>query len=148
MVKAFLALILGLVLQVAAVRADQCDAAQNQMQMTECAGLAFEKSDAELNSVYGELSGAYKKLDVATAKDFPKLELTGPALVTAQKSWIAFRDAECNLAGVGTQGGSIQSMIIIQCREQMTLERIKQLRQKLSCEEGDMSCVQLGDGAD
>jgi uncharacterized protein YecT (DUF1311 family) len=147
MVKAFFALMLGLVLLGPVARADQCDNATSQVESTDCADLAFNKADAELNSIYGELSAAYKKLDVVTKKEQPDYDLARPALVSAQKNWIAFRDAECDLEGLGPQGGTARPMVIAQCLERLTLDRIKQLRARLKCDDGNMGCLQLGDGA-
>jgi uncharacterized protein YecT (DUF1311 family) len=148
MVKAFLSLMLALVLSGSVARADQCDAATSQVESTDCANLDFRKADAELNSVYGELAAAYKKLDVVTKKDEPDYDLAKPALVAAQKSWVNFRDNECELEGLGPQGGTARPMVIAQCLERLTLDRTKQLRARLKCDEGNMGCLQLGDGAD
>jgi uncharacterized protein YecT (DUF1311 family) len=121
-----------------AALADGCDSAQTQTDMTNCAHLAYKKADAELNSAYRDLATAYKKID----------EFALPALTKTQRAWISLRDAECELEGLGTQGGSIQPMIIAQCLERLTLERITWVRRKLSCEEGDLTCLQLGNEAD
>lgn len=85
--------------------------------------------NAELNKLYKEISNRLKD-DADTLK----------ALRNAQRAWISFRDAECDFAAINTQGGSIHSMLITTCRNELTQARIKNFNTYLSCEEGDMSC--------
>jgi uncharacterized protein YecT (DUF1311 family) len=113
--------------------ADQCDTAQAQTEMNLCADLQFKKADAELNDAYRDLFAGYKKLD----KDLAS------ALTKSQRAWIAHRDADCSLESLATQGGSAQPMIFSMCLERITLDRVKWLRGRLSCEEGDLSCVRV-----
>lgn len=128
--------------------ADACDNATTQSHMNQCARLGFEQADSELNDTYKEVMAGYKALDARMKANNPKAEIAAPALVAAQRAWITLRDTECHLEGLGSQGGSIRPMIINQCLDRLTRERVTWLRKKLTCEEGDMACVQLGDGAD
>jgi uncharacterized protein YecT (DUF1311 family) len=116
-----------------AVLADACDTAKSQTEMSMCADLQYKKADAELNDAYRDLFAGYKKRD----KDLAS------ALTRSQRAWIAHRDADCALESMTTQGGSAQPMIINMCLERITLERVKWLRGRLSCEEGDLSCVRV-----
>jgi uncharacterized protein YecT (DUF1311 family) len=116
-----------------AVWADACDTAKSQTEMSMCADLQYKKADAELNDAYRDLFAGYKKQD----KDLAS------ALTRSQRAWIAHRDADCALESMTTQGGSAQPMIINMCLERITLERVKWLRGRLSCEEGDLSCVRV-----
>jgi uncharacterized protein YecT (DUF1311 family) len=113
--------------------ADQCDTATAQSEMNSCADLQFKKADAELNDAYRDLSAGYKKLNKELAS----------ALTRSQRAWIAHRDADCQLEGTAAQGGSAQPMIFSMCLERITLDRVKWLRGRLSCEEGDLSCVRV-----
>jgi uncharacterized protein YecT (DUF1311 family) len=116
-----------------AVLADACDTAKSQTEMSMCADLQYKKADAELNDAYRDLFAGYKKRD----KDLAS------ALTRSQRAWIAHRDADCALESMTTQGGSAQPMIINMCLERITLERVKWLRGRLSCEEGDLSCTRV-----
>jgi uncharacterized protein YecT (DUF1311 family) len=116
-----------------AVLADACDTAKSQTEMNMCAGLQYRKADAELNDAYRDLFAGYKKQN----KDLAS------ALTRSQRAWIAHRDADCQLEGTAAQGGSAQPMIFSMCLERITLERVKWLRGRLSCEEGDLSCVRM-----
>jgi uncharacterized protein YecT (DUF1311 family) len=112
-----------------AAAVDKCADAQDQATMNQCADKAYKASDAKLNKVYKQITGRLKD-DHDTAK----------LLVTAQKAWIAFRDAECGFASAGVAGGRIQPMVRAQCLDGVTQDRIKSLNTYLNCEEGDMSC--------
>jgi hypothetical protein len=61
-------------------------------------------------------------------------------LKKAQLAWIALRDADCAFVGSGTEGGSVQPMIINQCMTEKTVEREAYLASMMQCEEGDLSC--------
>ena len=65
---------------------------------------------------------------------------TRKALVGAQKAWLAFRDAECDFEAAGARGGSIQPMIVAQCRTRLTEARSGALRGFLTYAEGDAGC--------
>mgnify|MGYP001079305217 FL=1 len=113
----------------AAMANESCTNASDQATMNACADKAFKTSDAELNKLYKEIRGRLRD-DADTAK----------LLVSAQKAWIAYRDAECVFTSAASADGSIHSMIVSQCREGITRKRIVDFKSYLSCEEGDMSC--------
>lgn len=114
---------------VPAAWADDCDNASDQATMNECAGKSFKASDTELNTLY-------KQIEARLKDDQDKAKL----LVAAQKAWIAFRDAECDFSAAGVAGGSVYPMIVLQCRDGLTQNRVKDFKTYLSCEEGDLSC--------
>lgn len=116
-------------LQVGAAAADKCDNPVDQATMNECAGKAFEKSDAELNRLYKRIEA--RLADEPDAKGL---------LVKAQRAWIAFRDAECGFSSSAVAEGSIHPMMVSMCRDRLTRDRIKDFETYLSCEEGDLSC--------
>lgn len=109
-----------------------CSSLQTQTDMTICAVDQYNKADAELNTAYKEIMRRLK-----SEPDTAKL------LVTAEKAWMAFRDAECEFANTGTVGGSIHPMMVAQCREAITRKRVDDLKVYLDCEEGDLSCPLL-----
>lgn len=118
------------VMPVSAANADDCDNAQGgQAGLNECYANVFKKSDAELNKLYKEIEGRLK-----SNPDTTKL------LITSQRAWVAFRDAECNFQSGGVSGGSAAPMIYSMCLDGLTQSRIEDFKGYLSCEEGDMSC--------
>ena len=76
--------------------AEACDPNGSQADLTECYGNAYKASDAELNALYKQIEGRLKD-DEATTK----------LLVTAQRAWLAFRDAECDFSTSAASGGTI-----------------------------------------
>ena len=100
--------------------------------MTKCAVDELAKADKHLNS-------NYKEIEKRLADDDEALKL----LITSQRAWVKFRDAECNFSTSATVGGSIHPMMIASCRTQLTEVRNKQFTEYLNCPEGDLSCPVL-----
>lgn len=90
---------------------------------------SFKAADTELNSLYKEIENRLKD-NQDTAKAF----------VAAQRTWIAFRDAECKFAASGVQGGSVYPTIYSNCLAQVTQARVDDFKGFLKCQEGDLSC--------
>ncbi|MBL5884116.1 lysozyme inhibitor LprI family protein [Lelliottia aquatilis] len=111
----------------ASALADECASASTQTDLNTCTAQQYQSADKKLNQTY---QAAMKR---AAA---PQKEL----LKKAQQAWIALRDADCAFAGSGSEGGSVQPMIINQCMTEKTAEREAYLASLMQCEEGDLSC--------
>jgi uncharacterized protein YecT (DUF1311 family) len=110
--------LLAALLGVAYVAGQQSAIAQSQLEMDEQSNVAFLKADKQLNAIYKKIVGAP---DLAP--------ITKKKLIASEKCWIDFREGEANYeASVGGEGGSIYPMLYNGAREQLTLERIKQLK--------------------
>lgn len=109
--------------------ADDCDNATTQGDMNACAGRQYQAADKALNSVYQQITQRLKA-DADTQK----------LLVGAQRSWVTFRDAECEFAASGVSGGSVYPLIHLNCLTAQTTSRTQALKQYLKCQEGDMGC--------
>lgn len=108
--------------------ADACDnAGGGQAGLNECYGKVFKKADAELNK-------RYKEIESRLADDAD----TKKQLITAQRAWVAYRDAECGFRASG--GGSVAPMTYLICQTDLTHSRIQDFRNFLNCEEGDLTC--------
>lgn len=110
-------------------QADECDSANTQSDMNQCAGKQFKAADQELNKLYQQIN--------QRLKDQPESK---KQLVIAQRAWVAFRDAECNFASSGVEGGSVYPLIYNNCITDLTKARVKTFKTYLKCEEGDLSC--------
>lgn len=106
-----------------------CANASDQATMNQCAGQDFKAADKELNAVYQQITGRLKD-----NPDGKKL------LVSAQRAWLGFRDAECKFSSSGVTGGSVYPWVYSSCLTGVTKVRVEALKQYLKCEEGDMSC--------
>jgi uncharacterized protein YecT (DUF1311 family) len=102
---------------------------QTQPGLNSCAEANYEKADVALNRAYKEIIRRLKD-DAATAK----------LLVTAQKAWIAYRDAECAFSASANAGGTIYPMVMAICLEAVTKERTRALGVFLKCGDGDTGC--------
>ena len=106
-----------------------CANANDQATMNQCAEQDFKAADKELNTVYLQITGRLKD-----NPDGKKL------LVSAQRAWLGFRDAECKFSSSGVTGGSVYPWVYSSCLTGVTKVRVEALKQYLKCEEGDMSC--------
>jgi uncharacterized protein YecT (DUF1311 family) len=102
---------------------------QTQSDLNMCADQALRTVDAALNASYKAILGRLKQNDGTRNK-----------LVAAERAWLGFRDAECAFVAAGVQGGSIEPMIELNCRANLTKRRQKDLDGYLSCQEGDLTC--------
>ena len=115
------------ILLAAGVSSGQPAVAQSQMELNEEASKAFSKADNDLNRVYGALA---EKVSPAGKE----------VLRRAQRTWLAFRDQECEFETLGSEGGSIHGMMVLQCQTRLTETRTTDLRAQVTCSEGDLSC--------
>jgi uncharacterized protein YecT (DUF1311 family) len=102
-----------------------CDNAMDQNTMTRCAGMDFEKADAELNKVWKQAKGAAEDADAGYSSD---MKGEAEALLKAQRGWIAYRDGQCELAGFEARGGSMEPMLVNGCLAEMTKARTRELQ--------------------
>jgi uncharacterized protein YecT (DUF1311 family) len=118
---------LGLGIVVAAGEKLNCTNPDTTYEINMCAGRDFTAADGALNTLYKQLMAKY---DTGNKK----------LLLAAQRSWLKFRDDECDYETALTIGGTIHSTMVTNCDTELTLERIKRLKAQATCEEGDMSC--------
>jgi uncharacterized protein YecT (DUF1311 family) len=104
-----------------------CKNPVDQTSMNICAGKALKASDKQLNDKYHALYQASS----ATGK---------LKLQTAQRAWIAYRDAQCTFNTMGSVGGSMHALAYSSCADMLTQAQTKVLDQQLNCDDGDMSC--------
>ncbi|BAY91505.1 hypothetical protein FDUTEX481_01603 [Tolypothrix sp. PCC 7601] len=96
-----------------------CNNAQTQAEINQCAQISYQNADKKLNQVYQKL--------VPTLSSSSKRKL-----ITAQQAWIKFRDASCEFERSQYEGGTIAPTIYFGCLEQTTLQRTQQLQEYLN----------------
>ena len=94
-----------------------CDGMMNQVELNECSFVAWEQADAELNDAYAAAMRVVEGYGGTVADH----------LRTAQRAWIAFRDADCATEAAFWGGGTGQPMILYGCLETITLQRTDDL---------------------
>ena len=110
-----------------AMAAPSCGDQPTQTGMNQCADAQYRVADKALNATYGKLLA----------------KLTPPgrsALQTAQRAWLAYRDAQCAFETLGTAGGSVHPFVLSACLEEMTVAQTGRLAAQANCTEGDLSC--------
>jgi len=105
--------------------APDCANQIDQNTMTRCAGIDFDKADAELNRIW---PGLKKDAQDADAEAFEGMGGYLDALLASQRAWLAYRDAECALQGFEARGGSMEPMLVNACLAEKTTARIKELQ--------------------
>ena len=95
-----------------AAHAEAPKCATTQADMNRCASATFADEDAELNRRYRQA--------LKDARDDEARSL----LRTAQRAWVAFRDAECRRQGDSGRGGSIRPLLEAGCATRMTRQRL------------------------
>jgi uncharacterized protein YecT (DUF1311 family) len=124
-----LAMLLGFSSLASAEDAPNCLDPQDQSSMTQCAGLDFEKADAELNTAWVQIKSDAVTSDTEEGSGKHDYE---NALLASQRAWIKFRDEECFWQGFAAHGGSMEPMLVNMCAAKLTRERIKQLQTGVS----------------
>ena len=94
--------------------------AQTQAAMNVQARAEFERADAELNKTYEAL---LTKVPDAEGKE---------KLRQSQRAWLAFRDSEAAFAAAQARGGSIAPTMRYETMTELTQQRIKQLKTRLT----------------
>ncbi len=93
-----------------------CANADTTSDMIECADKDYRIADQALNRAYG----AFKKTVDAAGNEL---------LLNAQRAWLKFRDANCNLAADQARGGTMAPLLQIGCMTGMTKDRTKELNE-------------------
>jgi uncharacterized protein YecT (DUF1311 family) len=96
--------------------AADCTAPRTQSQMTACALHTYAQTDAALNAAW------------KSAMFFADAIGQGGPLLEAQRAWLHYRDAACEVHASPYQGGSLQPMIRADCLSDLTAARTRMLR--------------------
>jgi uncharacterized protein YecT (DUF1311 family) len=92
----------------------------------ECGSTAFESVDAALNATYKAIIARLAGPDDAE---------TLSRLKAAQRAWLPFRDAQCELEAAESLGGTNEGVIFNSCTYEQTRERVKALRRQFESNE-------------
>jgi uncharacterized protein YecT (DUF1311 family) len=99
--------------------AADCTDPQTQRDMTNCAAQEFTYADQDLNDTY--------QIAINDWLGGRQTE-NGHALLTAQRAWLAYRDAQCTAEAAMFQGGSMQPMVFHLCLTNLTRARTETIR--------------------
>ncbi|TWD54224.1 uncharacterized protein YecT (DUF1311 family) [Agrobacterium vitis] len=102
-----------------------CGNAQTQTEMNECASADFDRADRALNAQWKLTRAVMQETDANLEDDQKGAE---KALLNAQRAWIAYRDGQCEAEGFSVRGGTMESMIVADCKARLTDARTKELK--------------------
>lgn len=100
--------------------------ANSNMAMKLCANEAFVAADKVLNSVYKKI---VTNLKTPTSDQYnnDQNKESLKRLITAEKAWITFRDANCDLQAAQDLGGTMETLTILDCSYTTTKSRVDEL---------------------
>lgn len=102
-----------------------CKSPTTQTDMTLCERARQDEADKALNVQYKKTRAAMVAIDSDQDDDMKGAE---KALVTAQRAWITYRDAQCEAAGFQARGGTMEPMLVAGCIANVTDARTKELK--------------------
>lgn len=102
-----------------------CNNAQTQGDMNQCAGDDLAKADKALNAQWKLTRAAMVETDANLDTEQKGAE---KALLKGQRAWIDYRDGQCESEGFSVRGGSMEPMIIASCKARLTELRTKELK--------------------
>lgn len=102
----------------------------SQTELIECADLAAQAADAQLNRQWRLTVQAVRELDkqvdAARGAGFRPFDAYND-LVRAQRAWIAYRDAECISEADQVAGGRDTNLVSARCVERLAKDRMSEL---------------------
>lgn len=96
-----------------------CSKATTTPELKFCSQQSYQAADKKLNQVYQQV--------ISSLDSEPK-----QLLITAQQSWIKFRDNNCNFEVYNYRGGTGYEIFRNGCLERLTKQRTRDLRDYLS----------------
>ena len=100
---------------------DKCLQADNSnVAMKQCIWDAYGDADKLLHRIYQRMSKGWIGEDPDSAERKKRL-------VSAQRAWVAFRDAECSLQATQMLGGTGEGLVQGSCLYKLTAERTRQI---------------------
>lgn len=105
-----------------------CESPTTQMDMNICAHRDYEQADTELNAAYKQAMASARDMDEEFKEMSEHYVGAVDALKRAQRSWIGYRDGQCELAGFEARGGSMEPMLVSGCLADLTRKRTAELK--------------------
>jgi uncharacterized protein YecT (DUF1311 family) len=102
-----------------------CKDPQTQMEMTSCEQDRYGEADKALNAQWKTTRAQMAEVDKNLDEGDRGAE---KALLTAQRAWISYRDAQCEAEGFQARGGSMEPMLVAGCLANLSDTRTKELK--------------------
>ncbi len=102
-----------------------CAGAETNVEIGDCVRKAFDKADAELNAVWGQVMATFKTVDFMSAED---VKAWKDELLASQRAWVQFKERDCETIVYEWWGGSGASNAVSFCLLNHTTARTEALK--------------------
>lgn len=110
----------------AAAEANNCADAQSTVEINSCFDKEYQAADKALNVAYATALDFVRGRKLDAPYDAKSFETS---LKSAQRAWVAYRDADCkDLVPQQWSGGTGTTSAILQCMMEKTRQRTKELK--------------------
>ena len=124
-------MILLLAASAASMVTPQCAKFADTYDINMCEKRQFEQADRALNAQWKRSLAAMKRRDAGIQDSRSVPPTYTQALISGQRAWLRFRDANCLVWAYRVRGGTAQPAREMACEISMTLERIHELRDQV-----------------
>ena len=107
--------------------ADACLNPVSQNELNACAAQEAEKADVEMALALARARKAMEAIDEDVSEARPNPAGGVEALELSQQGWLKYREGRCVIEGFDERGGSMEPMMVSQCKEEMARARIAEL---------------------
>lgn len=107
---------------------DGTDGGHTTFGMSTCTAAEAQVWDDILNEEWPETMNWARAMDAEDMTYFPEFARRAEVLLQAQRAWITFRDAHCDMAYAEWGSGSMRHIAGTDCNMRMTAERVLTLR--------------------
>ncbi|WP_338243636.1 lysozyme inhibitor LprI family protein [Aurantiacibacter hainanensis] len=108
--------------------APECAEPMTQQDMNYCAAREWEAADALLNRQWRKTAEAMQARDIAARPDDGRPGYYSQ-LLRGQRAWLVYRDRHCASVGYNARGGSLEPLLVADCKTALTRDRTRQLHE-------------------
>ena len=101
----------------------------DQQTINACEAENYARADAAMNRQWKLTLAAMQQFDKDVGPPEDGSPTNAALLLTSQRAWLSFRDAQCELEGAQMRGGSAQPAIYSGCLARLTKARTAQLHE-------------------
>ena len=105
-----------------------CTEALTQQAMNRCAAMEWQAADEALNVQWRATRQEMRRLDANVRPEDGRPGYFAQ-LLSAQRAWLSYRDNHCASVGYGARGGSLEPLLVANCKTALTRARMEELRE-------------------
>ena len=109
-------------------RKPNCDSPGTTLEIHDCLHAKLKKTEATLNATYQRALREFSKPDIPGSIHFSEAKRD---LIEAQRAWVTYREKDCSAVYALAVGGSVRGQLSLECMQDRTEQRIRELEQFL-----------------